>query len=145
MKTTARRRATALRAAILLATAGLLASCSVDKAALARKANLQDVDLGKVPDGVYVGSYTIRPPAGAMAANKSVEVKVTVAGGRYADIELTKPPSLSKSASFVSLLSRVKDTQHLSVDAISSATITSVAVLKAIQEAVSAPKSGASQ
>ena len=145
MKTTARRRATALRAAILLATAGLLASCSVDKAALARKANLQDVDLGKVPDGVYVGSYTIRPPAGAMAANKSVEVKVTVAGGKYADIELTKPPSLSKSASFVSLLSRVKDTQHLSVDAISSATITSVAVLKAIQEAVSAPKGGASQ
>ena len=80
-----------------------------------------------------------------MAGNKSVEVRVTVAGGKYTQIEVTRPPNLGKSPSFVSLFSRVKDTQHLSVDAISSATITSVAILKAIQEAVSSPKGGASQ
>jgi uncharacterized protein with FMN-binding domain len=138
-------RKTVLRAALLVAFAGLLGSCTVNKADLARQVDLRDVDMSKVPDGVYVGSYTIRPPAGAMAGNKSVEVRVTVAGGKYTRIEILKPPALGKSASFVSLFSRVKDTQHLTVDAISSATITSMSILKAIQLAVSAPAAGSSQ
>jgi uncharacterized protein with FMN-binding domain len=134
-----------VRAAALVAVVGLLAGCTVNKGDLARRVDLHDVDLGKVPDGVYSGSYTITPPPPAMAANKSVEVRVTVAGGKYRQIELVKPPQLAGSKSFDGLFSRVKDTQRLSVDAISSATITSVAILKAIQEAVSAPGAGSSQ
>ena len=128
-------------AAALVAVVGLLAGCAVNKADLVRCVDLHDVDLSKVPDGVYTGSYTINPPPPAMAANKSVEVRVTVAGGKYTQIELVKPPQLAGSKSFDGLFSRVKDTQRLSVDAISSATLTSMAVLKAIQEAVSAPAS----
>ena len=136
-------KAPAVRAAILVACAVLLGSCHVDKAALARQVGLQDVDLSKVPDGVYTGSYTIHTPT--VAGNKSVEVKVTVAGGKFTEIELVKPPQVGKSAPFADLLSRVKDTQHLSADAITAATITSMTILKAIQLAVSSPAAGSSQ
>lgn len=132
-------RKAALRAVMYAAVAAMLASCAVDKAALARRVDLHDVDLSKVADGVYQGAYTIKPPFPEMAANKSVEVRVTVTGGKYAKFEMVKPPALAGASSFEGLFSRVKDTQHLSVDAISSATITSVAVLKAIQVAVSSP------
>jgi uncharacterized protein with FMN-binding domain len=135
----------ALRGIVLVAIAVLLGSCTVNKADLARQVDLQDVDFSKVPDGVYTGSYTIRPPAGAMAGNKSVEVKVTVAAGKLTGIDLVKPPQLGKSASYARLFSRVKETQHLSPDAITSATITSMSILKAIQVALSAPAAGSSQ
>ena len=138
-------KALALRAAMLVVIAALLGSCAVNKADLARRVDLHDVDLGKVPDGTYTGAYTITPPPPAMAANKSVEVRVTVAGGKYTKIELVKPPQLAGSKSFAGLLSRVEDAQRLSVDAITSATITSVAVLKAIEVAVSAAAAGSSQ
>jgi uncharacterized protein with FMN-binding domain len=75
-----------------------------------------------------------------MAANKSVTVRVTVAGGRYSSIEILKPPRIGESAAYKKLISRVQETQSLSMDAVSSATITSTAVLKAIQIAVSSPK-----
>jgi uncharacterized protein with FMN-binding domain len=103
------------------------------------------VDVSKVPDGIYVGSYSITPPAGAMAGNKSVEVRVTVAGGKYTNFEVLKPKQLAKSQPFPVLFSRVKETQHLSVDAITGATITSMAILKAIQAAVSSAGGGTSQ
>jgi uncharacterized protein with FMN-binding domain len=132
-------RKTVLRVVVLAAVAALLGSCVVNKANLARRVDLQDVDLSKVPDGVYQGAYTIHPPFPETAANKSVEVRVTVAGGKYTKIELIKPPALAGASSFEGLFTRVKNTQHLSVDAITSATISSVAILKAIQVAVSSP------
>jgi uncharacterized protein with FMN-binding domain len=138
-------RGTALRALALAAIAGLLASCVVNKADLIKRVDLHDVDLSKVPDGVYVGAYTINPPFPETAANKSAEVRVTVAGGKYTQIELIKPPQLSGSGSFAPLLANVKNTQRLSVDAVTSATITSVAILKAIQTAVSSRAAGSSQ
>jgi len=85
---------------------------------------------------VYEASYDIRPPAGVMAANKHVRVRVTVAGGRYDRIELVEPSSLVSNRTFAALADRVVESQRLSVDAISSATITSMAVLKAVQGAV---------
>jgi uncharacterized protein with FMN-binding domain len=128
--------ASGLLAALCLLT---LASCSVDKTALAAKIGLTGVELSAVPDGVYESAYTITPPPPAMAANKSVAVRVTVAAGKLTDIELLSPASLKESASVRSLFSRVKDTQKVSVDAVSSGTITSLAILKAIQDAVGKP------
>ena len=59
-----------------------------------------------------------------------------VAGGKYGQIEILRPPKLGDETAFKALLSRVKDTQSLSPDAISSATITSVAEKAAIAEAL---------
>ncbi len=125
-----------IRIVLLLAAAVLLSSCAVDKTALAKQVDLRDVDLRSVPDGVYEGSYEIHPPFPVMAANRNVRVRVTVTGGRYADIELIQPPSLAASASMKSFLSRVRERQSLSPDAITSGTVSSMAVLKAIQETV---------
>jgi uncharacterized protein with FMN-binding domain len=126
-----------MRACAFIACVLLLASCAVDKAALAARVDLHDVDLRSVPDGVYEASYTIQPPAPIMAANKSVRVRVTVAGGKYAQIEILQPPRLAESGTYKALVSRVRESQSLSPDAVSSATVTSFAVLKAVQIAVS--------
>ncbi len=123
--------ACALVASLLAFASG----CKVDKAAFVRAVDLRDVDLSTVPDGSYAAAYAITPPAGAMAANKSVKVRVTVTAGRYERIELLEPPKLGDSGAMRKLLSRVTTDQSLSPDAIASATITSVAILKAIQKA----------
>jgi uncharacterized protein with FMN-binding domain len=126
--------------ALCIALSGALVSCAVNKADLARRVDLKNVDLAGVADGTYEGSYTIQPPLPAMAANKSVQVRVMVAAGRYAKIEILQPAAIQNSKGMQTLISRVEESQILSVDAVSSATITSTAVLKAIQNAVSSPK-----
>ena len=126
---------------LFVATVSLvLSACKVDKAAFAKQVGLEDVSLASVPDGAYEASYDIQPPAGVMAANKHVRVRVTVASGRYRKIELLEPASLSSNKTFTALTARVVESQKLSVDAISSATVTSMAVLKAVQGAVTAQK-----
>lgn len=60
------------RALAILLFLGLLSACTVNKAALVQRVNLQDVDPHSVPDGVYEGEYTI-DPSPAMAANKHVK------------------------------------------------------------------------
>lgn len=72
-----------------------------------------------------------------MAANKSVRVRLTVTGGKYSNIEILQPPRIGEEKTFRAPISRVVETQTLSIDAISAATITSTAVLKAIQNVVS--------
>jgi uncharacterized protein with FMN-binding domain len=123
--------------AAVIACLAALSSCKVDKAALARQVGLQDVNLVSVPDGVYEAAYTIAPPPGTAAANKHVRVRVTVAAGRYRKIELLEPTGLSTSKMTLALIARIEESQKLSTDAISGATITSTAILKAVQEAVS--------
>ncbi|MGA2478231.1 MAG: FMN-binding protein [Spirochaetia bacterium] len=124
--------------AVIAAAVGALGGCKVDKAELARRVDLKNVDLRTVPDGVYESSYTIVVPSAA--ANKTVRVRVTVTGGRYERIEILQPAKLGDSQNLKTLISKVEESQTLSVDAVSGATITSTAILKAIQTAVSTPK-----
>jgi uncharacterized protein with FMN-binding domain len=128
----------ALAAAFLAGATLSLSSCKVDKEALAKQVDLQNVDIRSVPDGTYEASYDIHPPSGVAAANKHVRVRVTVAGGRYEKIQLVEPPNLASNKTFVALADRLVESQRLSVDAISGATVTSMAVLKAVQGAVQA-------
>lgn len=123
------------RAVVVLICIGLLASCKVDKEALARSVDLHDVDLSTVADGTYEATYTIHPPV--MAANKTISVRVTVAGKAYTAIEIVSHPRLSGDKSFTDLIGKITSTGHLSMDAISGATVTSTALLKAVQLAVS--------
>jgi len=126
----------ALAGVVAIACLAALSSCKVDKAALAKQVGLQDVNLASVPDGIYEAAYTITPPPGVLAANKRVRVRVTVAGGRYEKIELLEPVGLSTSKRTLALVAKIEESQKLSTDAISGATITSTAILKAVQEAV---------
>jgi len=128
----------AAAAVVLVIGLAALSSCKVDKAALAKQVGLQDVSLASVPDGAYEAAYTITPPPGATAANKHVRVRVTVSGGRYQKIEVLEPTGLAGGRMALALGDKIVESQKLSVDAITSATITSTAVLKAVQNAVGA-------
>jgi uncharacterized protein with FMN-binding domain len=134
MKITPLGRAAALGVLALAMAAGL-GACKIDKAELARRVQLSNVDLRAVPDGVYESAYTIVVPAAA--ANKTVKVRVTVAGGRYERIEILQPPKMGDAKLYKDLIARIEETQALSLDAVSGATVTSTAVLKAIETAVS--------
>ena len=123
-------------AAFVALSAVLLVSCKVDKAALARQVDLQSPNLASVPDGAYEASYTIQPPSGVVAANTHVRVRVTVSGGSYQRIELLEPKGVESGKAYQALAAHLLASQKLSVDAISGATITSMAVLKAVQNAV---------
>jgi uncharacterized protein with FMN-binding domain len=125
----------AATAVLVFALAGALGSCKVDKAELAKRIDLKNVDLHAVPDGVYESAYTIVVPSAA--ANKTVRVRVTVAGGRYESIEILKPAKLGEAPTYKALIAKIEESQALSLDAISGATITSAAVLKAVETAVS--------
>jgi uncharacterized protein with FMN-binding domain len=74
-----------------------------------------------------------------MAANKTVKVKVTVAGGAYQSIEIVEPAELGGNKVFSALAARISESGHLSMDSVSGATITSAAILKAVQLAVGRP------
>ena len=123
--------------ALIIVLSAALGGCKVDKTGLAQRVDLRNVDLRVVPDGVYESSYTIEVPSAA--ANKTVRVRVTVAGGRYERIEILQPPKLGDARTFKELISKIEESQTLSLDAVSGATITSTAILKAIQTAVSSP------
>jgi uncharacterized protein with FMN-binding domain len=123
--------------ALTVALSVAFGGCKVDKTELARRVDLRNVDLHAVPDGVYESSYTIVVPSAA--ANKTVRVRVTVAGGRYERIEILQPAKLGDAQTFKALISKIEESQTLSLDAVSGATITSTAILKAIQTAVSSP------
>ncbi len=114
---------------------GILASCAVDRTALASSIDLRDVDLSLVADGTYEATYAISTPA--MAANKTVGVKVTVAHGSYEAVQIVTPPQMNTDKVISALVDRIRESGHLSMDAVAGATITSAAVLKAVQLAVS--------
>jgi uncharacterized protein with FMN-binding domain len=92
-----------------------------------RDTTISDVDLLRVADGTYTGSYEIFPVI--------AEVKVTVKNHRMAGIELVKHRTGQGAAAEV-LPGKVVATQTLKVDAISGATLSSKVILKAIETAL---------
>ncbi len=88
---------------------------------------LQEVDLARIPDGTYTGSFTVLPV--------SAEVTVVVENGTLADIELVKHGH-GRGAQAEVIPSRVIDAQSLAVDAVSGATYSSQVILRAIEDAL---------
>ena len=98
----------------------------------ARSLPLNAVDFRKLNDGTYHGAY-----AGGMYKWRANECDVTVANGKVTGIQLTstKDPG-SKNTQHLELYDRVIKAQSLQVDTISSATLTSKAYLKAVENAL---------
>ncbi len=91
---------------------------------------LTDPDLAKIPDGVYPGSFAQTPI--------SVEVEVTVTDHTITDIRLLKHDN-GMGGDAEAILARVVAAQSVEeIDAISGATYSSKAILKAIEQALSA-------
>lgn len=89
--------------------------------------SITDVDLSKIADGVYKGSYKVIPV--------EAEVKVTVEDHRITGIELVKHLNGQGAAAEV-IPDRVVGAQSLEVDIVSGATYSSKVILKAIEDAL---------
>ena len=98
----------------------------------ARSLPLNAVDFGKLNDGTYHGAYE-----GGMYKWRANECQVTVSSGKVTDIRLvaSKDPAAKNTQAEV-LYERVIQAQSLQVDTISSATLTSKAYLKAVENAL---------
>lgn len=88
---------------------------------------ITDVDLAKVPDGTYDGSFKIFPVA--------AEVKVTVENHKITGIELVRHENGQGKPAEV-LPDKVVEAQSLKVDIVSGATYSSKVILKAINNAL---------
>jgi uncharacterized protein with FMN-binding domain len=91
-----------------------------------RKITIEDVDFAKVPDGEYPGRFSV--------FHVSAEVTVTVRDGEIARITLVRGDANRKQMQAV--IDRVMDRQSLEVDTVSGATVSTKAVLKAIENAL---------
>lgn len=89
---------------------------------------ITDVDLSKIVDGTYNGSYE--------TLMVSAEVNVTVENGKITRIDLVKHDH-GKGASAEIVTDKVKEAQSLDVDIVSGATSSSKVILKAIENALS--------
>ena len=92
-------------------------------------AQFEEVDIGNIPDGVYAGEHSDYDET-------VIRVEVTVAAGRIEDIKVVE----SRVDPYVDLakgvIERVIELQTVNVDAITGATITSTAILEAIEKAL---------
>jgi len=88
---------------------------------------ISNVDLAKVPNGVYIGDFASFPVA--------AEVAVTVQNHVITSIELLRHTTGKGQAAEV-IPSRVVETQSLKQDAVSGATYSSQVILKAIEVAL---------
>lgn len=98
----------------------------------ARNISLDGVDFSRLKDGTYFGEYE-----GGMYKWRANKAKVVVTSGKVMDIELlsSSDPG-AKNTDQAALYSRVIEAQSLDVDAISGATLTSKAYLKAVENAL---------
>jgi len=92
-------------------------------------ATIPDIDVTKIDDGVYTGSYQVFPV--------SVKVKVTLSNHTITEIVLVKHVNGQGKAAEV-IIDRVVSAQSLDVDNIAGATYSSKVILKAIENALNA-------
>jgi uncharacterized protein with FMN-binding domain len=117
----------------------LLAGCN-DPAFLAAL-TVSEVDLSKVGDGVYHGSYSLSIPAGSLVGMPTAVLDVTVARNRFTGIQITTPEESTVSNADMkigALVEKILAEQKLNVDVVGGASYTKKAVQKAVENAFSA-------
>lgn len=100
---------------------------------------IENVDFSNLNDGVYVGEYN-----GSKGHFRDAAVQLTITGGKIEEIKVLKgavdsngnPSDLSDGITITDLFNTVVQSQSLQVDAISGATLTSKAHLKALENAL---------
>jgi uncharacterized protein with FMN-binding domain len=97
----------------------------------ARNITIQRVDIAHVINGVYTGAYAVLPV--------KVSVQVTVADGKITGITILKHQN-GLGGKAEGIVDAVMRSQRLDVDTISGATVSSKAILKAIENALQSGK-----
>lgn len=88
---------------------------------------ISDVDLTRIPDGVYVGEYDV--------SYIYAKVEVRVSNHAITDIDIIEHRH-ERGASAESVLGAILERQSLNVDAVSGATNSSVVLKKAVENAL---------
>ncbi|HOJ88400.1 MAG TPA: FMN-binding protein [Pseudothermotoga sp.] len=98
-----------------------------------REIQIKDIDFTKIEDGQYSGQYA--------NGRWQYVVRVTVSAGRVTNVEI-----LNEKSGFIDMkmykqvndeiISRILKSQSLKVDAVTGATVTSKALLKAVENAL---------
>lgn len=91
------------------------------------KVVIRDIDLSKVKDGAYTGSYDAKFVAAV--------VRVTVKDGKMTDIKLLEH-KYDRGGPAVVIVDDILKEQSLDVDAVSGATNSSKTILKAVENAL---------
>lgn len=94
----------------------------------AQNLEIGDVDFTNLADGTYVGSHR--------AGRWTNEVAVTVSSGRVVDVDIVRDVRIPRREYTAALIDKVIAEQSLQVDAISGATVTCKAYLKAMENAL---------
>jgi uncharacterized protein with FMN-binding domain len=89
---------------------------------------ITDIDFSKIPDGIYSGSYN--------KGRFGYRVEVDVRDGRILNINVINKPKVSLVDIPEKIINRVIEKQSLNIDTITGATVTSKAILKAIENAL---------
>lgn len=93
-----------------------------------RNTPIEDIDVSKIEDGVYEGKSTF--------GSYTYHIKVTIANHRITDIDDMAPRNSIYVQYATGVFSRIIDKQTPNVDAISGATTTSKAFMKAVENAL---------
>lgn len=93
------------------------------------KAEINNVDLTAVKDGIYNGKYS--------SGRWTNELNVIVKDNKITDIKVIKDVTFSNAASAQQLFDKIIEKQKIDVDAVSGATVTSKAYQKSIENALS--------
>lgn len=100
---------------------------------------IAEVDFSNLNDGVYAGEYrgtknSLRDVAVEVTVESGAVTKITVTEGAYAGSK--ESDKIAKGISIVDLFGKVIDSKSLHVDAVSGATLTINAHLKAVENAL---------
>jgi len=112
----------------LILSLAVLFGCSSAEVKAVRSMPINHVNLGQVKDGEYMGDFAY----GGFA----YEVAVTVASHQIKDIKILKNRTTKHAKMAEGVVKSILDQQKNDVDAISGATTTSKALLKAVESAL---------
>lgn len=121
-------KSTALLGAGLVLLLASNFSCHISEIKQVRRMTIENIPIAGIPDGEYRGSFRY--------GNFTYEVATTVYNGRITDIKILKNRRLKYARMAEQVVERVLQKQRLDVDAISGATTTSKALLKAIENSL---------
>ncbi len=106
----------------------VLFGCSSTEVKEVRSMPINHVDLLKVKDGTYPGDYSY--------GRFTYEVQVTVTDHQIKDIAVTKNRTTKHAKMAENVIKSIVDQKKNDVDAVSGATTTSKALLKAVENAL---------
>lgn len=117
------------RVALVVFLCLLLGSCMRAEMRRVREMKINDVSIASIPDGTYTGSHTY--------GGFTYSVRATVQDGRVEKIRVLHNRDTKWAKNAEEVIRRVVAQQKVDVDAISGATTTSKALLKACERALS--------